>query len=90
MKFKLQFPAFGAFLAALFVGISTTSAHAYLDAGTGSMILQLLLGGVAGIAIAGKLYWYRFLAFLGFKSKTDMAQEQEEAVPAESRSQADK
>lgn len=31
-------------------------AYAYLDPGTGSMILQLLLGGVAGVLIIGKLY----------------------------------
>lgn len=35
-------------------------AYAYLDPGTGSMILQLLLGGVAGLLVIGKLYWHRF------------------------------
>ena len=34
-------------------------AYAYLDPGTGSMILQVLLGGAAGVAFAGKLYWQR-------------------------------
>lgn len=51
-------------LSGLIVGMSTTGAYAYLDAGTGSIILQVLLGGVAGLAIAGKLYWHRFLTFL--------------------------
>jgi hypothetical protein len=37
--------------------INATPAYAYLDAGTGSMILQLLLGGLAGLAVVGKLYW---------------------------------
>ena len=40
-------------------------AHAYLDPGTGSIILQMLLGGVAGAVVIGKLYWHRFLAFFG-------------------------
>ena len=31
----------------------------YLDAGSGSMILQALAGGVAGIAVVGRLYWRR-------------------------------
>jgi hypothetical protein len=31
----------------------------YLDAGSGSMILQALAGGVAGIAVVGRLYWHR-------------------------------
>ncbi len=40
-------------------------AFAYLDPGTGSLFLQLLLGGVAGLAVIGKLYWGRLLLFLG-------------------------
>ena len=39
------------------------SAHAYLDPGTGSMILQLLLGGFAGALVVGKLYWQRIKDF---------------------------
>ena len=31
----------------------------YLDPGAGSMILQALAGGLAGLAVAGKLYWGR-------------------------------
>ncbi len=30
---------------------------AYLDAGSGSMILQVLLGGFAAAGVAIKLYW---------------------------------
>ena len=40
-------------------------AHAYLDPGTGSMILQVILGGVAGLVVAGKLYWKRVKEFFG-------------------------
>jgi len=50
---------FRATVAAIFVGISTSSAYAYLDPGTGAMILQVLLGGVAGLALVGKLYWHK-------------------------------
>jgi hypothetical protein len=35
----------------------TSTVHAYLDAGTGSMIMQLLLGGLAGLAVILKLFW---------------------------------
>src|SRR4026208_2389694 len=31
----------------------------YIDPGAGSMILQALAGGVAGVMVAGKLYWGR-------------------------------
>ncbi len=40
-------------------------AHAYLDPGTGSMLLQLLLGGVAGVLVVGKLYWQQVKALFG-------------------------
>jgi hypothetical protein len=31
----------------------------YLDAGSGSLLLQALAGGFAGVAVVGKLYWRR-------------------------------
>ena len=46
----------------------STPAFAYLDPGTGSMVLQIILGGFAAIGVALKLYWYRIKAFFGFKS----------------------
>jgi len=36
-----------------------TNVLAYLDPGAGSMILQALAGGVAGVMVVGKLYWSR-------------------------------
>ena len=45
------------------------TAFAYLDPGTGSMLLQVILGGVAAVAVALKLFWYRIIALLGFKKK---------------------
>ena len=41
------------FFATLSLGTATSTAQAYLDPGTGSMILQIMLGGVAGVALAG-------------------------------------
>lgn len=38
-------------------------AHAYLDPGTGSILLQMILGGAAGAAVVLKLYWRRFVSF---------------------------
>jgi hypothetical protein len=42
----------------------------YIDPGTGSIILQALIGAVAGLAIAAKLYWSRVLKFFGIKQKS--------------------
>jgi hypothetical protein len=50
-------------------------AHAYLDPGTGSMLLQVILGGVAAVAVALKLFWYRILAFLGLRKKPVVEEE---------------
>lgn len=45
-------------------------ANAYLDPGTGSMMLQVILGGIAAIGVAVKLYWHKLLAMFGRKSKS--------------------
>jgi hypothetical protein len=46
-------------LAVLLVALAPRSAHAYLDPGAGSMILQLVLGGLAGLAVGLRLVWRR-------------------------------
>lgn len=38
---------------------SSTWAHAYLDPGTGSLVLQLIIGGGIAALAAIKLYWER-------------------------------
>ncbi|KWV30548.1 hypothetical protein [Micromonospora rifamycinica] len=38
---------------------------AYLDAGSGSLIVQAVVGGTAGAAVAAKLYWRRLAARFG-------------------------
>ena len=41
--------------------------NAYLDPGSGSMLLQILLGGFAAVGVIGKLYWNRLTSL--FKRK---------------------
>jgi hypothetical protein len=49
------------FLFVLLYGVSfPKEALAYLDPGSGSMMLQLLLGGIAGVAVVLNLYWNAF------------------------------
>jgi hypothetical protein len=47
----------------LFLLVPGTQAYAYLEPGTGSMLLQLLLGGASGVAVVMKLYWHNLVAF---------------------------
>lgn len=37
----------------------TSDAQAYIDPASGSALLQLILGGLAGIGVVAKLYWDR-------------------------------
>lgn len=49
----------------LIVGlIFSQSAAAYLDPGTGSLILQMLIAGIVGAMFTIKLYWYKLKAFI--------------------------
>ena len=66
---------FRRFVLFMVLGVVTIeSAQAYLDPGTGSLFIQIILGGVAGLLIAGKLFWHRILVFLRIRkveSKTE-------------------
>ena len=53
-----------------------TSVLAYLDPGSGSMILQILAGGLAAVAVTAKLYWGRILRFLRIRKDEPEAEVQ--------------
>ncbi len=55
---------------------------AYLDAGSGSVLLQALLGGAAALAVTGKLWWSRVLTLLRIRRP-------DSEMPAESEPSAD-
>ena len=50
---------------ALFFGISflhvftISDAYAYIDPGTGSLIIQIIIGALVGAGITVKIYWYK-------------------------------
>jgi len=52
-------------------------AHAYLDPGTGSILLQGLIAAVAGVMATGGLYWSRIKNFF-LGNKKDMAKKTNE------------
>lgn len=45
--------------------------YAYLDPGSGSMLLQVLLGGAAAVGVIVKLYWHRLRRLIGLRSADD-------------------
>jgi len=63
--------------------IAAPEAHAYLDPGAGSMLLQILLGGLAGLGVLWKLYWHRITQLFGAPAADDRVGEEKEAEPKE-------
>ena len=57
-----------------------TNLLAYLDPGSGSMILQIIAGGLAAVAVTAKLYWNRILRFLRIRKDEPETQTQEPAA----------
>jgi len=50
-------------MAALFLVMLAEPAWAYLDPGTGSMIISAIVGLFATVGLAVKTYWYKIKAF---------------------------
>jgi hypothetical protein len=60
-------------VSALWLGLLAlpSTALAYIDPAAGSLLLQALLGGVAGILVIGKLYYRRLMGLLGRRSRDE-------------------
>ena len=58
-------------LITIFLMLMISDAVAYLDPGTGSMLLQVILGGIAAVGVAIKLYWHKLRAALGMAKKPE-------------------
>ncbi len=54
----------------LFLIAFSNQAHAYLDPGTGSMILQVVLGGIAMGFATLSVYYQRVKSFFSGRSKS--------------------
>jgi len=69
-------------LASIFVfllcGLNALPAQAYLDPGSGSLIIQSIIGALAAFGITMKLYWHKIkLMISGHKSSEPEAEAQE-------------
>lgn len=65
MKNKTNLALNAVAVAIFFIG---SPAQAYLDAGTGSIIAQMIIGGIAGFVVVLKLYWYKIKTFFSRSS----------------------
>jgi hypothetical protein len=55
---------------AIFI-MATDNAYAYLDPGTGSIILQAIIAGVASTIFAVRMYWSRIKEKFGMSRASD-------------------
>jgi len=62
------------YLFSIFSFVLVTDAYAYLDPGTGSLIVQGIIAGSLSVALFVKTYWYKLVTFF----KKDAAEEKEE------------
>lgn len=62
------------FIILVFVTAFPGIAFAYIDPGTGSILIQGLIAAVAAIGVTLKLYWHRFV---GLFKRSDKLQETE-------------
>lgn len=64
--------------ALLFLVTFSQQASAYLDPGTGSMILQGIIAGIAVVGFTIKSYWYKIRGFFGKGGSSSLLEEDEE------------
>lgn len=53
----------------------SAKAHAYLDPGTGSIILQGIIAGIAVAWFTIKTYWYKLAALFGRKAPESLLED---------------
>jgi hypothetical protein len=57
---------------------STQVAHAYVDPGTGSYVIQILIAALAGAAFAVRIYWRKIKGFFSRSSSDGQGAESDE------------
>lgn len=51
--------------------ISPATAFAYIDPGTGSVLIQGIIAAIAAVGVTLKLYWHRVIGFFRRKAAKD-------------------
>ena len=69
-KYSFLIPLIG--IGITFHYIFLPNAYAYIDPGSGSAIIQMLIGTLVGLGIALKVYWHKIkMKLSGFSEKAD-------------------
>lgn len=56
-------------LAALAILAAPRAAWAYIDPGSGGMVLQVIVGAIVGVGVALKMSWRRILGWFGRRDR---------------------
>ncbi len=56
-------------LVASFIALAPLSAHAYIDPGSGSAIMSVIIGFIVAIGVVIKTFWYKIMSILGLSKK---------------------
>ena len=59
---------------------ATLPAYGYIDPGTGSLIIQSIIGAIAAIGVTMKLYWHKLKVFFARKSPESEAEADKEDI----------
>ena len=60
---RTSYPVIKVIGASILCITASSPAYAYLDPGTGSLIIQIVIGAIAAIGVTLKLYWHKFRVF---------------------------
>lgn len=58
-------------------------ALAYFDPASGSLVLQMVLGGIAGVALMVRIYWHKLLGLFGIQTSDPRDEGDEESEEGE-------
>lgn len=62
----------------MFTPILLAKAHAYLDPGSGSLILQMLLAGLLGAGVVIRVFWKKIKALFGHADDANVVESEDE------------
>lgn len=62
---------------------ASSPAYAYIDPGTGSLIIQSIIGAIAAIGVTLKLYWHKLRVLIFGRTKVTEEREVQREEPKE-------
>ena len=58
-------------------------AYGYIDPGTGSLIIQGVLGAIAAIGVTMKIYWHKLVVLFSPRKKSTEVESEKNVIPSD-------